>query len=143
MPSDLSLKAMNALHHAVLTLSGGRVGWRLARMPVLELTTTGRKTGLPRTVLLTAPLREGDALVVVASRGGDEQSPAWLLNLRHNPNVKVALEGSAPQPMLAHVATAQERDELWPRIIADHRNYGDYQARTSRVIPLIFLEPAG
>ena len=141
MPSDLVLKAMNTIHHAVLTLSGGRLGWRLGRMPVLELTTTGRRSGLARTVLLTAPLQEGTALIVVASRGGDDKHPGWLLNLKHDPNVEVALEGQPTRPMVARVATEEERAVLWPRIVAGHRNYGDYQSRTRRVIPLVFLQP--
>jgi hypothetical protein len=77
MPSDFTLKTMNAAHRAMLEVSFGRVGWTAERMPVLELTTTGRKTGERRTVLLTSPLRDGAALVIVASRGGDDRSPAW------------------------------------------------------------------
>ena len=58
MPTDLSLKTMNAVHRVALKLSGGRVGWTAAGMPVVELTTTGRKTGQPRTVMLTSPYQE-------------------------------------------------------------------------------------
>jgi deazaflavin-dependent oxidoreductase (nitroreductase family) len=143
MPSDLSLKAMNTLHRAVLMISGGRLGWRIAGMPVLELTTTGRTTGQPRTVILTAPARVGDALVVVASRGGDDRHPAWFLNLQSDPDVRVRIGGKPAQRMHARVATSEERDELWPRIVADHKNYAGYQTRTSRVIPLVLLEPQG
>jgi deazaflavin-dependent oxidoreductase (nitroreductase family) len=141
MPSDRVLKSMNAVHRAVLMISGGRVGFRVAGMPVLQLTTTGRKTGLPRTVILTAPTRVGDALVVVASRGGDDRHPGWFLNLQDDPRVQVRVQGQPERPMRARVATAQERAELWPRIIADHKNYAGYQSRTSRVIPLVLLEP--
>ena len=73
-------------------------------MPVLELTTTGRKTGRRRAVMLTSPIRDGDALVVVASRGGDDRSPAWFLNLRRGSGGLVALQGTAPVPMQATVA---------------------------------------
>lgn len=141
MPSDLTLKALNTVHRAVLKLSGGRLGWRVAGMQVLELTTTGVRTGLPRTVILTSPIRVDGALVVVASRGGEDQHPAWFLNLRQNPNVLVATEGRPAEPMHARIASAQERGELWPRIVADHHNYGGYQTRTGRVIPLVVLEP--
>jgi len=110
-------------------------------MPVLELTTTGRKTGQPRTVMLTVPIRVGDALVVVASRGGDDQRPDWFLNLCEEPNVRVALEGRPAGPMRARVARSQEREELWPLIVADHQNYAGYQTKTSRVIPVVLLEP--
>ena len=91
MPSDFSMRAMNAIHRAVVRVSGGRIGWDIGGMPVLDLTTTGRKSGQPRSTLLTAPLREGDGYVVVASRGGDDKHPAWFLNLRDNPRVEVAI----------------------------------------------------
>ncbi len=141
MPSDVFLKAMNALHRTVLRISGGRVGGRVAQMPVLELTTIGRRSGEPRTVILTSPLQLGESLVVVASRGGDDRHPAWFTNLTANPDVEVSLAGRPARPMLARVAGPTERDELWPRVIADHRNYAGYQERTARVIPLVVLDP--
>ncbi|MFD9962742.1 nitroreductase family deazaflavin-dependent oxidoreductase [Amycolatopsis sp. NPDC058986] len=142
MPSDFALKTMNAVHRGLLKISGGRAGWRVANMPVLELTTIGRKSGQPRSVMLTSPLRDGDAVVVVASRGGDDHHPAWFLNLRDNPDVEVALQGESRQPMRARVATPEERQRLWPKITADYRNYANYQTKTDREIPLVLLEPA-
>lgn len=141
MPSDLVMKAMNTIHRGVLKLSGGRLGWEAMDMPVLELTTTGRKSGQPRSVMLTSPLQEGSTIVVVASRGGDDQHPAWFLNLRDNPRVEVALKGGAKQPMQARVASADERARLWPKVTADHKNYAGYQTKTAREIPLVLLEP--
>jgi deazaflavin-dependent oxidoreductase (nitroreductase family) len=143
MPSNVVLKSMNAFHRALLTLSGGRLGWTAGEMPVLELTTTGRKSGQPRSVMLTSPLQEGMALVVVASRGGDDQSPAWFLNLSENPDVQVRLRGEPRCSMHARVATTAERKRLWPLVVADHQNYAGYQTRTTREIPLVFLEPVG
>lgn len=141
MPSDFAMKAMNAVHRAALRLSGNRVGWTAMNMPVLELTTIGRKSGERRSTMLTSPVQDGDALVVVASRGGDDRNPAWFLNLRDNPDVEVVVRGGKPQRMVARVATAQERAVLWPRVVADHQNYADYQTKTSREIPLVYLEP--
>jgi deazaflavin-dependent oxidoreductase (nitroreductase family) len=141
MPSDLMLKTMNAVHRGLLKVTGGRVGWDVSHMPVLELTTVGRRSGAPRTVMLTSPVQDGDTLVVVASRGGDDTHPAWFLNLRDEPKVEVALRGGPRVPMVAREATAEERAELWPRVIADHDNYAGYQKRTDRVIPLVLLEP--
>ena len=141
MPSDLVLKTMNTVHRSLLKLSGGRAGWNVSNMPVLELTTTGRKSGQQRSVMLTSPLQEGGSIVVVASRGGDDQSPAWFLNLRDNPDVEVALQGKPKQRMHAHIATSAERSRLWPLVTADHKNYAGYQTRTEREIPLVLLQP--
>jgi len=141
MPSDFALKAMNTVHRAALALSGNRLAREFGGMPVLELTTVGRKSGQPRTVLLTAPLREGETMVVVASRGGDDVHPAWFLNLRANPEVQVALPGQAKRPMRARVATTEERARMWPQIAGRHKNYAGYQNRTQREIPLVLLSP--
>ncbi len=141
MPSDLGLKTLNAVHRTVLKISGGRLGWQAARMPVIELTTTGRTSGAEHTVMLTAPVQDGSTLVVVASRGGDDAHPAWFLNLRSNPRVEVSLQGRPKTPMRARVASPEERSELWPRITADHKNYAGYQTKTAREIPLVILEP--
>jgi deazaflavin-dependent oxidoreductase (nitroreductase family) len=141
MPTDLAFKAMNLVHRGVLTLSGGRLGWQAGTMPVLELTTTGRKSGQPRSVMLTSPLQEGSTIVIVASRGGDDHHPAWLLNLRDNPDVEVAWKGEPKRPMTARIASAEERARLWPLVAADHKNYAGYQTKTQREIPLVLLEP--
>lgn len=134
-------KTVNAAHRVAVKLTGGRFGWKAAGMPVVELTTTGRKSGAPRTVMLTSPIQDGDRIVVVASRGGDPQQPAWLLNLRDEPKVEVKLQGGANQPMIARIATPEERAELWPRVVAKYKGYGNYQTKTDRQIPLVFLEP--
>jgi deazaflavin-dependent oxidoreductase (nitroreductase family) len=142
MPSDFQLKTMNAIHKTLLRLSGGRMGWSGAGMPVLELTTIGRKSGQPRSVMLTSPLQEGDTIVIVASRGGDPTHPAWFLNLRDNPDVEVVYKGRPKQKMKARVATADERSRMWPQITSQFKNYGNYQTKTSREIPLVLLTPA-
>ncbi|MGQ0831873.1 MAG: nitroreductase family deazaflavin-dependent oxidoreductase [Microthrixaceae bacterium] len=141
MPSDFALKTMNGLHRAIQRASFGKLGWSAGSMPVVELTTTGRKSGQPRTVLLTSPVQEGDTYVVVASRGGDDTHPAWFLNLRDNPAVQVSTDGKPPRPMHARIADAETRARLWPLVIADHKNYAGYQTKTSREIPLVLLEP--
>jgi len=142
MPSDLTLKTMNGIHRALLKISGGRIGWEASKMPVLELTTTGRKTGQPRSVMLTSPYQEGTTIVVVASRGGDDEHPAWFLNLRDDPDVEVAYKGAPKQRMRARVADSADRARLWPLVVADHKNYAGYQTKTTREIPLVLLDPA-
>jgi deazaflavin-dependent oxidoreductase (nitroreductase family) len=141
MPSDRTLRAMNAAHRLMLRVSRGRLGWRANRMPVLELTTTGRKSGEKRSTMLTSPVQVGRSYIVVASRGGDDTHPAWFLNLRDEPRVEVLLEGGTKHERIARVATPEERAELWPRVIRDHANYAGYQHRTHREIPLVFLDP--
>jgi deazaflavin-dependent oxidoreductase (nitroreductase family) len=142
MPSDVTLKTMNTVHRAMLKISGERLGWNAGRMPVLELTTTGRKSGEPRSVMLTSAVQEGSTIVVVASRGGDDQHPAWFLNLRDNPEVDVVMRGKPKQRMRAHIANPEERARLWPLVTADHKNHAGYQTKTTREIPLVLLEPA-
>jgi len=141
MPSDLALKAMNTLHRVLLTVSFGHLGWDAGNMPVLELTTIGRKSGQPRSVMLTSPVQEGDTIVVVASRGGDDRHPAWFLNLRDHPDVEVSFKGAPKQPMRARVANPEERARLWPLVTADHANYAGYQRKTDREIPLVLIHP--
>jgi deazaflavin-dependent oxidoreductase (nitroreductase family) len=80
--------------------------------------------------------------VIVASRGGDPQHPAWFLNLRDNPKVEVRYKGGPQQEMNAHVADAEERARLWPLVIKAQPRYGGYQSKTDREIPLVLLQPA-
>ena len=110
-------------------------------MPVVELTTTGRKSGQRHTVLLTSPVRDGDAIVLVASRGGADHHPAWFLNLRANPDVEAKVGKESTRTMRARVAEPDERARLWPQVVAKYKGYGDYQAKTQREIPLVLLEP--
>ena len=132
---------MNAVHRLVLGATGGGKGWTVANMPALELTTTGRRTGQQRTVLLTSPVQEGTTWVIVASRGGDDQAPAWYLNLCAHPEVEASLQGGPVEPMLARTASGEERARLWPLVTAAYKGYATYQTRTDREIPLILLEP--
>ena len=143
MPSDFALKTMNTLHRVILKASFGKLGWKAGDMPVLELTTTGRKSGQKRAVMLTSPIQEGDTVVVVASRGGDDTHPAWFLNLRDDPDVEVALAGAPKKPYVAKVADANERARLWPIVESSYKGYAGYQKKTDREIPLVLLTPAG
>ncbi len=133
---------MNTVHRGILTLTGNKVGWRAGGMPVLKLTTTGRKSGQPRTVMLTSPLQEGETWVIVASRGGDDEHPAWFLNLRDNPSVTIETAPGVRTSATARIANASERERMWPMITSTYANYAGYQRRTEREIPLVILEPA-
>lgn len=128
------------VHRAVFQATNGRMLGNLGRMPVVMLTTTGRRSGQPRTTMLTAPVVDGERVVLVASYGGDDRHPAWFLNLREHPDVELTM-GGRQRPMRARVATTEEKAELWPRAVAVYRGYAAYQKRTSRDIPLVVLEP--
>jgi deazaflavin-dependent oxidoreductase (nitroreductase family) len=138
--NEIVLKLVTGVHKAVFRASNGRLANRGSGMPVLMLTTTGRKSGQPRTTMLTSPLQDGERIMLVASNGGDDRHPAWLLNLREDPKVAVTM-GGRTMPMTAHVADAAEKADLWPRIVADHANYAGYQSKTARDIPVVVLEP--
>ncbi|MDJ0768959.1 MAG: nitroreductase family deazaflavin-dependent oxidoreductase [Ilumatobacter sp.] len=140
MPSNFVLKTANQIHKTLMTVSGGRLGWSVANMPVVELTTTGRKSGQRRSTLLTTPWSDGDTMAIVASAGGNDQHPAWYLNLRDDPSVTVRTE-SGTREMTARVTEGDERADLWEQITSTYRNYADYQSKTDREIPVVLLEP--
>lgn len=131
---------INPFHRTVLRATGGRVGRSLAGMPVVVLETTGRKSGEPRRTMLTAPVVDGDTVVLVASYGGDSRHPAWYLNLTANPDVAIEMDGTRRE-MTARTATAEEKAALWPRITKSYRGYAGYQKRTDREIPVVLLTP--
>lgn len=141
MPSDFVLKTMNAVHRSIITLSGNRIGWRAGGMPVLRLTTTGRRSGQARTVMLTSPVQEGSTWVLVASKGGDDDHPAWYLNILDNPSVTIETGPGKVLSATARVADTAERERLWPQITKAYGNYEGYQRRTARQIPLVIVEP--
>ena len=134
------MKWLTTVHRGLIRVLP-RLGRELLGMPVLELTTVGRRSGRPRSVMLTSPIRDGDAIVVVASRGGDDRHPDWLLNLQAHPRVEVALRNGPPRPMLARVVGGADRERLWAEITRFHPRYAGYQRRTSREIPVVLLSP--
>jgi deazaflavin-dependent oxidoreductase (nitroreductase family) len=104
----------------------------------LLLTTTGRKSGEPRTTpLIYAP--DGDSFVVVASKGGSDEPPAWYLNLSENPEVEVQVKGDRFKAR-ARTASPEEKDRLWKKMVAEWPSYDDYQEKTDREIPVVVLE---
>ena len=132
-------KVANLVHPAIIRLSGGRLGGRVAGMPVVVLTTTGRKSGQARTTPLTAIEHEGRTYIV-ASKGGDEHHPAWYLNLVANPEVTVQRDGRSTK-MTARVLPPDEREAIWPVVTRTYKGYAGYQKRTEREIPVVELVP--
>jgi deazaflavin-dependent oxidoreductase (nitroreductase family) len=136
---DLGFKVASAVHRTLYRRTGGRVGGRVAGCPVLLLTTTGRTTGKPRTTPLL-DLADGDRLVIVASKGGDDRSPGWYRNLKANPEVEVQA-GRNVRRMRAATASGAEHDELWGKVTKMYPPYEAYQSKTRRRIPLVILSP--
>ncbi|BBZ11349.1 nitroreductase family deazaflavin-dependent oxidoreductase [Mycobacterium branderi] len=136
---DASAKLMNRAHRLILTVSGNRLLAKPFGMPVVELHTTGRKSGLPRTCYLTTPVRDSDRVVLVASKGGDDRNPDWYRNLQAHPDAELVVDGTR-RKVHARTANAQERAELWPKIVAAYKGYADYQTRTTREIPVVICE---
>jgi deazaflavin-dependent oxidoreductase (nitroreductase family) len=137
---DCAARFATGWHQLVFRSSNGLLINRVFGMPVVMLTTTGRKSGRPRTTMLTSPVQEGDSIILVASYGGDDRHPAWFLNLRENPDVEVMMLGERRR-MLARVASRGEKSRLWPVITAAYGGYAQYQRSTKRDIPLVVLEP--
>src|SRR5688572_26354666 len=108
---DLFARGATKFHQAVFDTSRGRLFGKAFGMPVVRLTTRGRKSGKPRHTMLTTPVHDDNQVVLIASYGGDSRHPAWYLNLRDRPEVTITMEGRTRQ-MVAHTANAEERAEL-------------------------------
>ena len=138
--ADFWFRSLSRAHRVILGLSRWRLGAGVVGMPIVELRTTGRRSGRPRTVVLSTPVVDGERIVLVASKGGDDRHPAWYHNLVADPFVELTVHGSK-RPMIARTADAEERAELWPKVVAAYRGYAAYQHRTSREIPLVICDP--
>jgi deazaflavin-dependent oxidoreductase (nitroreductase family) len=142
-PGSLGLRVWNAIttvNTVAYRRTGGRLGGRWKRRnPILLLEHTGRRSGQRRTTPLVYT-RDGDDLVVVASRGGSEANPAWFHTLRANPSARVQL-GRERLDVAARVADPAERERLWPKLVKANPDYGTYEKRTSREVPVVILRP--
>lgn len=118
----------------------GETGYWWNGAPTLLLTTTGRRSGEPRTTPLIFG-RDGDDLVVVASVGGMPRHPAWYLNLQDAPDARVQVKGEHLD-VVARTASEDEKPRLWTLMNDVWPNYETYQGRTDRVIPVVVLTPA-
>lgn len=139
-PKDMAFKLAKVVHPLILRLSGGRVGAKVSGMPVVVLTTNGRKTGKPRATPLTAIEHDGHTYVI-ASKGGDDRHPAWYLNLVATPQVSVQRNGKT-ESMVARVLSPEEREEVWPVVTRTYKGYAAYEKKTERQIPVVELVPA-
>lgn len=137
--TDFFIKWMSRGNTWLYKVTGGKRGATFRKAPVALLTTTGRKTGQPRVSPLLY-LRDGDRVIVVASKGGAEHNPLWYLNLKADPKVTVQIKDEVRQ-MTARDATDEERATLWPKLVEMYPDFDNYQSWTERKIPIVVCEP--
>jgi deazaflavin-dependent oxidoreductase (nitroreductase family) len=137
--ADFFIKWMARGNTWLYKLTGGRLGGTFQKAPVALLTTTGRKSGQPRVSPLLY-VRDGDKVIVPASRGGSDKHPMWYLNLNANPKVQVQIKKELLH-LTAREANDEERARYWPRLVEIYPTIDDYQSWTDRVIPLVVCEP--
>ena len=134
------VRIMSWVNTALFRASGGRIGNKfMSGAPVCLVSTTGARSGERRTTPLIY-LADGDAVVIVASKGGMSHSPGWYYNLAKHPEAQVQI-GNDVREMIARRASDDEKAALWPRLLAIYPDYADYQARTDRNIPVMILAP--
>jgi deazaflavin-dependent oxidoreductase (nitroreductase family) len=139
---DAVFRVATGLHISLYRRTGGKIGAKLAgqtffKSPFILLTTTGRRSGQPRTTPLLC-VRDGDRFLVIASFGGDDRHPQWFKNLQANPEATIELYGETI-PVVATVATPEEKQVLWPKVLAAYKGYANYQRKTERDIPVVIL----
>ena len=128
------------VHPALYRWTNGRIGGTLLKMPVLLLTTQGRRSGQPHTKALTY-LPKDRRYVVIASYLGEPRHPAWWLNLKAHPEAEIQVGGQRLK-VVAREADGDERSTLWKEIVERTPDYAEYQKRTQRRIPVVVLDPA-
>ena len=133
------MKYFARAHIGVYRRTNGLIGSRLLWFPAALITTTGRKSGRPRTTP-TLYLTDGDRVILPASFGGRDANPAWYLNIESNPEVHVQIR-SQHLDLVARDATEAERKRYWPRLIKMYPPYRGYREATDRVIPMVVCEP--
>ena len=120
-------------------VSGGRIGGKMGKVPVLLLTTTGRKSGKQRTLPLVY-IMDDSAYVITASAGGADKHPGWFFNIRSNPQATIQVKDKRIK-VTAEVAGSEKKSELWAQLVEVAPNFAGYEKRTSRDIPMVILHP--
>lgn len=134
------IKVMSLVNAWIYRLSGGKIGGRwMYGAPILLLTTVGRKSGETRTAPLLY-LEDGPRVIIVGSQGGMAKDPQWVRNIDANPEVGIEI-GATKRAMRGRRGSAEEKAHYWPALCKMYPDYADYQARTTREIPIVILEP--
>jgi F420H(2)-dependent quinone reductase len=138
--TNFFIKWMSRVNTFMYRRGGGEgLGGTFGKAPVALLTTTGRKTGEPRVSPLLF-LRDGNRVILVASKGGSEKNPMWYLNLKANPKVQVQIKKEVLD-LTARDATDEERAQYWPQLVKMYPSFDDYQSWTNRRIPVVICDP--
>ena len=132
-------KIGKSVHVALYRMSGGKFANRIANLPILLLTSTGRKSGKQQTTPVVY-VKDGEDFVVSASMGGMDWNPAWYHNLKSNPQAKIEV-GDKTYNVNAVITEGEERNRLYEKFKTASDNFVQYEQKTSRVIPVIRLTP--
>jgi F420H(2)-dependent quinone reductase len=133
------LRWVGKLNAPIYRLSGGRIGGSVGRGPVLLLTTTGRRSGQPRTAPVVY-LADGERYVVINTNAGNAKTPAWSLNLRANPEAEVEVRRIRTK-VRARMAEGEERADLWRRHMQQYSGWDYYESKLDREPAVFVLEP--
>lgn len=117
----------------------GRLGGKQGKYSMLLLQTIGRKSGQARTHTLLY-IRDGENMVVCASNNGEPRHPGWYWNLKANPRAQVQA-GRRRYEVSAEMATGEEYEQLWQKLLAVRPQYAEYRTHTKRVFPIVILKP--
>jgi deazaflavin-dependent oxidoreductase (nitroreductase family) len=137
---DIGARMLENGHRLLLKVSGGRYPRTVLGMKPVELHNYGRKSGKRYSTMLTTPVHDDRRLVLVASKGGSQDHPDWYKNIVANPKIEITIDDRTI-PMHARTASAEEKAELWPAVVAAYKGYAGYQRNTDRDIPLVICEP--
>jgi deazaflavin-dependent oxidoreductase (nitroreductase family) len=138
IPDAETMKAFNKSIVHGFRANDGKVGGPFEGATLVLLTTTGAKSGQPRLAPLACLSIDGK-MIVIGSKAGADTNPDWVHNLRANPSAHVEV-GTDAYDVTARELPAEERDEAYPKVVAVAPGFGDYQAKTSRIIPLFELQ---
>jgi deazaflavin-dependent oxidoreductase (nitroreductase family) len=138
VPDAEAMKAFNKSIIDEFRSNGGKVGGPFEGATLLLLTTTGAKSGQPRLAPLAYLTIDGK-MIIIGSKAGADTNPDWVHNLRANPRAHVEV-GTEAYDVTARELSSEERDEMYPKVVELAPGFGDYQSKTSRVIPLFDLQ---
>ncbi len=139
MVFEALFKLFTRFQIAAFRWTNGRAMSALRGMPILLLTTVGRKTGKRRTTPLMY-IRDGETYVITASNSGSARHPSWFHNLQASPQADIELPGQCLE-VSATVASQTEKDRLWPQLVSKAPFFDGYQRKSSRLIPMVLLKP--